>query len=177
MQSKVKIDLGCGKTKPEGFIGIDIAAGDGVDIVHDLGQGIPMEDSSVDYVRAYDFVEHLPNKLNTMNEIWRVLKPGGTAEIFVPSTEGSGAFQDPTHVSFWNKNSFLYFTTEVKAYLELGQKYGFKGTFNLIKFVTLVKGKPWNEFGYFEKRSIIKETLFKMQSPIVHHHVILECVK
>ena len=177
MKHDVKIDLGCGKTKPDGFIGIDIAAGEGVDIVHDLSQGIPMDDNSVDYVRAYDFVEHLPNKINTMNEIWRVLQHGGLADIFVPSTEGSGAFQDPTHVSFWNENSFLYFTNKEKAYLELGQKYGFKGEFNLIDFVTLVKGKPWTEFGYFEKKSIIKEKLFTMKSPIIHHHVMLECVK
>ena len=27
-----------------------------------------------------------------------------------PSTDGRGAFQDPTHVSFYNENSFWYFT-------------------------------------------------------------------
>jgi hypothetical protein len=27
-----------------------------------------------------------------------------------PSTDGRGAFQDPTHVSFWNSNSFWYYT-------------------------------------------------------------------
>ena len=30
--------------------------------------------------------------------------------IEVPSTDGRGAFQDPTHVSFWNSNSFWYYT-------------------------------------------------------------------
>ena len=28
----------------------------------------------------------------------------------IPSTDGRGAFQDPTHVSYWNENSFLYYT-------------------------------------------------------------------
>lgn len=45
-----------------------------------------------------------------MNEAWRVLKPSAAIEIFVPSTDGRGAFQDPTHVSFWNANTFAYFS-------------------------------------------------------------------
>ncbi len=42
-----------------------------------------------------------------MNEIWRICKPGATLDILVPSTDGRGAFQDPTHVSFWNINYVL----------------------------------------------------------------------
>jgi hypothetical protein len=45
-----------------------------------------------------------------MGEIHRVLAHGGWAFIEVPSTDGRGAFQDPTHVSYWNENSFLYYT-------------------------------------------------------------------
>jgi hypothetical protein len=45
-----------------------------------------------------------------MSEIHRVLAPGGWAFIEVPSTDGRGAFQDPTHVSYWNENSFFYYT-------------------------------------------------------------------
>ena len=45
----------------------------------------------------------------------RVLAPGGWAFIEVPSTDGRGAFQDPTHVSYWNENSFLYYTDRYYA--------------------------------------------------------------
>jgi hypothetical protein len=27
-----------------------------------------------------------------------------------PSSDGRGAFQDPTHIAFWNENSFWYHT-------------------------------------------------------------------
>ncbi len=27
-----------------------------------------------------------------------------------PSTDGRGAFQDPSHVAFYNENSFMYLT-------------------------------------------------------------------
>jgi hypothetical protein len=50
-----------------------------------------------------------------MSEIHRVLAHGGWAFIEVPSTDGRGAFQDPTHVSFWNENSFLYYTNSYLA--------------------------------------------------------------
>ena len=50
-----------------------------------------------------------------MKEIYRCLAPYGWALIEVPSTDGRGAFQDPTHVSFWNSNSFWYYTREQQA--------------------------------------------------------------
>jgi SAM-dependent methyltransferase len=61
-------------------------------------------------VRAHDAIEHLRSPIKTMTEIHRVLADGGWAMLSTPSTDGRGAFQDPTHVSFWNENSFWYWT-------------------------------------------------------------------
>ncbi|MFO5440950.1 MAG: class I SAM-dependent methyltransferase, partial [Dolichospermum sp.] len=126
----LRIDLGCGINKPNGFVGVDLYPGLGVDIVADLSQRFPFEDNSVDEVRAHDIIEHLPERIHTMNEIWRICKPGAKVNNRVPSTDGRGAFQDPTHISFWNINSFLYYCNESPAYLELCRRYGFKGEFN-----------------------------------------------
>lgn len=104
------VDLGGAHGKPDGFIGVDIAEAPGVDIVADLRQKWPFEDSSVGLLRASDFIEHLPDKVHTLNEMWRVMAPGGVVLIDVPSTDGRGAFQDPTHVSFWNTHSMWYIT-------------------------------------------------------------------
>lgn len=53
-----------------------------------------------------------------MNEAWRVLAHGGLLAIMVPSTDGRAAFQDPTHKSFWNENSFFYWTrAEFQKYI------------------------------------------------------------
>jgi hypothetical protein len=60
--------------------------------------------------RAHDAVEHLADPIHTMNEAYRVLAPGGFFMIEVPSTNGLGAFCDPTHRSYWNKLSFRYYT-------------------------------------------------------------------
>jgi glycosyltransferase involved in cell wall biosynthesis len=108
-----KIDLCCHASKPHGFIGVDAYKYDDVDIVADLDKTPwPFEDNSVGVFRCQDAIEHLKSPLTTMKEIYRCLAPNGWAIIEVPSTDGRGAFQDPTHVSFWNANSFWYYTKQ-----------------------------------------------------------------
>lgn len=75
----------------------------------------PWDDNSVLAFRAQDFLEHLPDPIQTMKEIWRCLVPGGWLLSSTPSTDGRGAFQDPTHVSFWNQNSWWYWCKEEQA--------------------------------------------------------------
>lgn len=87
------------------------------DILCNLEQRWPFEDGSVGAFRAFDILEHLPNKLHTMSEIHRCLAPGGWLLSMTPSATGPGAFQDPTHVSFWVENSFRYYTTDARGFL------------------------------------------------------------
>lgn len=85
------------------------------DVPCDLNDGIPLEDNSVFVLYANDILQKLKDPIKTMSEIYRVLSDGGWAFIEVPSTDGRGAFQDPTHVSYWNENSFWYYTRKDKA--------------------------------------------------------------
>jgi hypothetical protein len=62
-----------------------------------------------------------------------VLKPGGTAEITVPTTDGPGAFQDPTHVSFWNRRSFLYYEAGSPYREERASHYGINAKFRVVR--------------------------------------------
>jgi len=110
LDKDLRLDLGCGNAKSDGYIGIDKEPGDQVDIVHDLEQGIPCPNNSASEIIAHHVLEHLPDQEAIMAEIWRVLAPGGRAIITVPSTKGEGAFADPTHKTYWNRASFLYWT-------------------------------------------------------------------
>lgn len=104
------VELGSGNAPTPGYTGIDLVAeGEGI-IKHDLSRGIPFEDSSIGVIRCVDFLEHIADKQFMMDEIYRVLVPGGMLLSLTPSTDGRGAFQDPTHVSYWNENSFWYHT-------------------------------------------------------------------
>jgi hypothetical protein len=83
---------------------------------------------------------HLPNRENrhplaqihVMNEAYRVLQPGGIFDIEVPTTDGRGAFQDPTHRSYWNLNSFLYFKEGDPHRIRFGRHYGIEARFKVL---------------------------------------------
>ena len=76
---------------------------------------LPLPDNSVGILNASHVLQKVQDKNLIMSEIHRVLAHGGWAFIEVPSTDGRGAFQDPTHVSYWNENSFLYYTDKKYA--------------------------------------------------------------
>ena len=104
------LDLGAAHNKPEGYLGVDQYGGPDVDIVADVTAGLDLPDSSVGLIRAVDFLEHIPDKIALFNELYRLLAHGGMLLSLTPSTDGRGAFQDPTHVAYYNENSFWYFT-------------------------------------------------------------------
>ena len=70
----------------------------------------PFKDSSIGAFRAFDLLEHLPDRLGTMREIYRCLASGGWLLSRTPSAAGPGAYQDPTHASLWVRESFGYYT-------------------------------------------------------------------
>ena len=108
----LKVDIGGGLYPREGYLTIDQ---EGADITCNLDEAIPLPDNSVGVLNASHIIEHLKDPIKTMREIHRVLAHGGWAMIEVPSTDGRGAWQDPTHVSFWNEHSFWYYTNRDKA--------------------------------------------------------------
>jgi glycosyltransferase involved in cell wall biosynthesis len=129
-RSEMKLNLGCCDSLLDGYVNVDKMPGPGVEVV-DLTQPWPWPENSVDQVRAWDIIEHLADKIFTMNELWRVLKPGGIVEIAVPTTDGTGAFQDPTHVSFWNRRSFLYYEAGNPYRERFAHYYGIQAKFRV----------------------------------------------
>ena len=99
------VDLCAGDACPPGWMPADIRTS--IDLRR---YPWPWADSSVGAFRAVDALEHLPDRIGTMREIHRCLVPGGWLLSDTPSTDGRGAFQDPTHCSFWNSNSWWYYT-------------------------------------------------------------------
>jgi len=105
------IDMGAAHNPTPGYATLDMhepadLVGDVFDILASL------DDNSVGVIRAVDFLEHIPDKVRIWNEMYRVLAHGGMVLSLTPSTDGRGAFQDPTHNSFYNENSFWYFADE-----------------------------------------------------------------
>jgi len=95
----LRIDIGCGKNKREGFLGVDQFAMDGVDVVMDVRQRWPWDDNSVDEAHCSHFLEHLTGneRVVFMNELYRVLKPDAKATIITPHWGSQRAYGDFTH--------------------------------------------------------------------------------
>lgn len=111
----LKLDLGCGRNKKQGFVGVDTFAMDGVDVVHDLRVSPwPWEDNSVSEVHCSHFIEHLTNfegrweRVRFFNELHRILKPGGTCSLIFPHWNSSRFYGDPTHKEAMSEWTFFY---------------------------------------------------------------------
>lgn len=154
---RLAVDIGCGD-KPrnpfnaERLIGLDVVTDqEGVYPCVIGYEPLPLADSSVTYISAFDFIEHLPRTavvnghlinpfIDTMSEIWRVLKPGGLFFAQTPAYPSMAAFVDPTHVNVITEGTVSHFArrqgldgSSVDPWgLELGHQYGFRGEFLLL---------------------------------------------
>jgi len=125
----IKLNLGSGFRPKDGYINIDVQKRCKPDILCDIAGGLPFLRNEVDEIQAIDFLEHIPlgKTIAVIEEIWRVLKHDGLFESLTPDAQrGQGAFQDPTHVSFWVANSWLYYSHP--AYRKL---YDIKANFKI----------------------------------------------
>lgn len=96
----LRLDLGCGPNKKEGFVGVDIEPFAGVDEIHDLRKTPwPWGKDSVDEVNCSHFLEHLtgPERVAFFNELYRVMKVEGKATFITPHWGSGRAYGDPTH--------------------------------------------------------------------------------
>lgn len=116
----IKLDFGCGPNPTEGFEGVDsIKFNDKIKHILNLAKDIwPWDDNSVTEARASHFVEHLTSyeRVYFINELYRILIPGGKCQIIVPHWASCRAYGDPTHQwppisEFW----FYYLSKEWRA--------------------------------------------------------------
>jgi len=120
------LDVGCGGRKLPGAIGMDILSLPGVDVVHDLNiTPWPFSDHTFDLVFLNHALEHVESVIDTMNEIHRVLKPGGRAVIQVPYFRSVDAYTDPTHKHFFTSGTLDYVIqdTHLAEYEYSGQRF------------------------------------------------------
>ena len=127
----MRLNLGCCDRHLEGYCNVDRVPP--ADVVADLEQAWPWDDGSVEAIVADDILEHLPDKIHTMNEAHRVLEVGGKLRFRVPTTDGWGAFQDPTHCSFWTPNDLLYYTEGSPERERFGKSYGISARFSVVE--------------------------------------------
>jgi len=109
----MKVDIGCGKNKKQGFVGIDQFPGKEVDIVCNINKKIKLKDNSVSILYSHHVLEHVESLEKTMEEIYRICKKNSIVIIEVPHFSGRGAFYE-FHRRFFRCNSFEDFEQKEK---------------------------------------------------------------
>lgn len=142
------LDLGCGARprNPYGrrhLYGCDLVRAQ-TDVAFEFAaanlalEPIPFPSDQFGSVSAFDFIEHVPRVLNgrepdttcfpfvrLMDEVWRVLAPGGLFYALTPCYPSAPAFTDPTHVNIITDRTHEYFCGE----RPIARMYGFQGRF------------------------------------------------
>ena len=155
VSNTIHVDLGCGNLPRNPLnanlvIGVDVSLSPPYKVVNGSleyrqafpGLPLPFESNQINSISAFDFLEHIPRSdrtskgefsnpfIDIMNEIHRILKPGGLFISLTPCYPSPAAFTDPTHVNFISDSSHLYFSGPNFAKVK---NYGFIGEFDLIE--------------------------------------------
>jgi predicted SAM-dependent methyltransferase len=91
-----RLNWGCGDHVAAGWINSDVKPGRQVDLVADVREGLPLETGSVDYAVSIHALPELsyPELVPVLEELRRVLVPGGTLRLALPDLErGIAAYQ------------------------------------------------------------------------------------
>jgi SAM-dependent methyltransferase len=106
----LKINLGAGSDILTGYVNHDLVHLPGIDVVHNLNKyPWPWAYGSVEEIKMYDVLEHLDDFMKAMEEIFRVLSPGGRCRVSVPYWNAWCAYADPTHKRGFHEITFRFF--------------------------------------------------------------------
>lgn len=99
----MKLNLGCGHRKLDGYINADSSVECKPDVLFDLEHfHWPWEKNSVQEIRMQHVLEHVGQTpegfIHIMQELYRVCAPGAHVYIEVPHPRSDGFICDPTHV-------------------------------------------------------------------------------
>ena len=132
-----KLNIGAGKDIIEGYLNHDIVNLNGIDAVHDLNKyPWPWDDNSFNEILAMDILEHLDDFVRAMEELHRILEPGGTVVIRVPYWNHSCAYIDPTHKRSFHEHTFHFFNVESHYYKH--RDYYSKASFKILEEALII---------------------------------------
>jgi len=152
----VVLNLGCGKTRIPGSIGVDTADIPGsVDVIHDLNETpYPFSNDFADEIHFYHVLEHLDDPVAKLEEIHRILKPNGILFMRVPHFSSNGAFTDITH-----KRPFSCFSFDVF------EENAYHAFYSKVRFELLQKEIKY--FGMYPNDGIYARYIHPNQCPIL----------
>ena len=112
-----KLNMGSGPDVKAGYVNADLVALPGLDVLCDLShRPLPFRDNTFEEIFMSHVLEHVPDTVRTMEEIYRIASPSAEVIVKVPHYKHSNAFKDPTHVRFFTEETFDYFGKDPRSY-------------------------------------------------------------
>ena len=165
-----KLNIGCGTSTKQGWINVDkYVPFDIPEVVFgDIEEGLQYPDESFDEILLDNVIEHLNDIPSSIQEIHRLLIPGGVCTLITPHFSSASSWRDPTHVHHLSYFSFDYFATGSRSnYLgtkfKVEKKLSFGGGFGLIgRLLFKLSPERWeNRYSFIFRASSIKIRLIK----------------
>ncbi len=143
-QEKKILHLGGGNEYIPGWINIDVS-GRKLDLNFDLNSckttKIPFENDSIDGFYMCHVLEHIPDTLSLMSELYRIGKNGAKLFVRLPHGSNDDAWEDPTHTRAYFESSFIYFSQPAYSRAD----YGYVGDWQVEKIILLVNADLINQ--------------------------------
>jgi SAM-dependent methyltransferase len=130
-QNRIFLDIGRSSVGMPGWSTLDLI--EGAAVRHDpLELPWPLADQSVFYIRCVGFLQHIPHAclhhprdpfIEVMEEMWRVLLPGGKLWIVVPHAQTQAGWGDPTNRRMLSEDTFKVLSRAERMKLGLPEEY------------------------------------------------------
>jgi SAM-dependent methyltransferase len=149
----MKLNIGCGFNKLDGYVNVDMFAECAPDKLWDLNRTPwPFEDDSVDEIVAHHVLEHLGQDVQVffaiIREIYRVVRHDGRFKVTVPHPMSMAFHADPTHVRSFTVTSFSMLSrAKNQAWVAEGRNMTMLALFLDVNFETVqaveTVDEPW----------------------------------
>lgn len=174
-----RLNVGCGTDIRTGWVNLDSANLQGVNVVHDLESlPLPFEDNIFDEILCQDVLEHL-NYIPVLQDLHRILKPSGRITIRVPHFSSKNNFIDPTHKKMFSWETFEFFSLNTPY--ERGYYFPFKFDKLIQSNITFAKKMYLYDYPIEllintsrTTKSIYESTMLARLFPAMNVEVILE---
>lgn len=159
-----RLNLGCANNHEAGFVNLDKNPEVNPDVVHDMEcLPLPFPDSSFDSVLGSHIFEHIHNFVPLMEDIYRVLAPGGYLIGITPYGSSDNAWDNPHHVRSFSESTWQYFDQDLYKgnHAGNGATEGYKGDFKVVQIILIPSegflNDPEIEFKKRHWRNVIRE--------------------
>ncbi|MBI5588695.1 MAG: class I SAM-dependent methyltransferase [Deltaproteobacteria bacterium] len=106
------LDVGCGKNKTAGAVGMDMDRDSAAEIIHDLDVfPYPLPDNEFDLLICSHIIEHVADVKGFLDELRRIAKPNAIIRGITPHFSNPCGYYDPTHRHYFGFK-FLEFFAE-----------------------------------------------------------------